>query len=667
MALRQTKKVESDELLIHDSTVQNPYAAAPDAGTLENFIATYGKLVRATFSPAFHGSAAASKVWKIVDFRFIRNNAREQQLLIFKANGKVYKRQSGMEIEVFPVNTSFNPLGNKPSIAQIADRLHVSDGVQYLIYDGWGWVTGGLAASASAPTTALVAGSLTGNYKISVTAVHQVNGIRIHEGNRSPITTFIAPAAQNIRVTMPVDLPARATHWSVYMSELSNSDILRRVATTPITTSTVDISAEPAATSPTAPIRNDPVQPTRVLAGWKNRLAMRSETHPDQFWFTAFGEVKGLLNGACEECLPGRSDSSISDIVNSWTLPQEGEPVQAAVWHEEMLWVFSDRTGYFVRGEGTLLDNRSLRDFYPQQQFSFGAASPGSVCSTPFGLVIFTPENKLWLWNGKQEVYNIGLDIQSRLDDINPAEAQDMELSYWNAGSITWLFMPLVDRIQVFDFSTTTQDSPLGIWFSIGTQGMLPQPSATGQYNPGLPFMLSGHVDGSVHQLDAVTPQITPQPSHLGLSCVLGQTYLGTTPQANPKCIARTAAIAPEQSTWGLGKYVELFHCAQNDNDTTGIRTSNPTVTAYYDRIDPINPTGGVALTLNTIPGSLERRAWLTPSAGASAVGVLAKRFQIEVGWPQGVDTDGQSRAQALDNEVRKLAFVHQPRHELTK
>lgn len=667
MALRQTKKLETDELLIHDSTVQNPYAASPDAGTIENFIPTYGKLLRATYAPPFEASSAASKVWNIIDFHFVRNNAREQQLLIFKANGKVYRRSACTELEVYPAFTAFAAFSNKPAVVQIADRLHVSDGALYMIYDGWNWVQAGLTAPAAAPTTALVAGALTGNYKLAVSAVHILNGVRVHEGNRSPITGFLAPAAQNIRVTMPGDLPTRATHWSVYISELSNSDILRRSVTVPITSGTTDISTEPSPTAPTAPIRNDSVQPSRVLAGWKNRLAMRSEVHPDQLWFTAFGEVKGLLNGACEECLPGRSDTSISDIVNSWTLPQEGEPVMAAIWHDELLFAFSDRTGYFIKGEGTLLDNRSLRDFYPVQQFTFGAASPGSVCSTPFGLVVFTPENKLWLWNGKQEVFNIGLDIQSRLDAINPTEAADIQLSYWSSGSSTWLFMPLLDRIQIFDFSTTTEDSPLGIWFSIGTQGGLPQPTATGQYNPGLPFMLSGHIDGSVHQIDAVSPQVNAQPTHVGLSFVLGETYVGATPQNSPTCLARSAAIAPEETTWSVGHYVEIYQCGQNDTDTTGIRTSNPTVTIYYDRISPNNATGGVVLTLNTVPGSLERRGWLKPTAGASAVGTLARRFQIEVGWPAGVDTDGQARAQCVNNEVRKLSFAHQPRHELSK
>jgi hypothetical protein len=138
MPLRQTKKLQTDELLIHDSTVQNPYAASPDAGTLENFVPSYGKLIRVPYSAPFQGSAAQSKIWGICDFHFVRK-AREQQLLIFKANGKVYKRTAGTELEVY--GGSFF---NKPSIVQIADRLHVSDGVQYLIYDGWGWVTAGL-------------------------------------------------------------------------------------------------------------------------------------------------------------------------------------------------------------------------------------------------------------------------------------------------------------------------------------------------------------------------------------------------------------------------------------------------------------------------------------------------------------------------------------------
>src|SRR3989442_3043842 len=50
---------------------------------------------------------------------------------IFKADGKVYKRAAGMEIEIFPGKTSFAAFVQKPSVVNLADRLHVSDGSQY--------------------------------------------------------------------------------------------------------------------------------------------------------------------------------------------------------------------------------------------------------------------------------------------------------------------------------------------------------------------------------------------------------------------------------------------------------------------------------------------------------------------------------------------------------
>src|SRR2546430_13001002 len=43
-------------------------------------------------------------------------------------------------------------------------------------------------------------------------------------------------------------LDARATHWSVYMSELSGSDVYRRCVTVDINSGTTDISAQPAST-----------------------------------------------------------------------------------------------------------------------------------------------------------------------------------------------------------------------------------------------------------------------------------------------------------------------------------------------------------------------------------------------------------------------------------
>src|SRR5215813_14207759 len=122
------QKLQLTNLLIRDNTEKNPFAATPDMGALENWVPAYGKLIRAPFQPPFVQSASSAAVWKMVDFQFTRNSGREHQFLIFKADGKVYKREAGRELEVFPGKTTFAALIAKPVCRVIADRLHVSDG-----------------------------------------------------------------------------------------------------------------------------------------------------------------------------------------------------------------------------------------------------------------------------------------------------------------------------------------------------------------------------------------------------------------------------------------------------------------------------------------------------------------------------------------------------------
>lgn len=662
------QKLQISDLLIRDSASRNPYASKPDQGFIQNFAPDYGMLRRVPFMPPFHTSASSSRVWHMVDFQFQRDLARNQQLLIFKADGKVYKRQAGRELEIFPGKTSFAAFVQKPAYVNLADRLHVSDGSQYLIYDGWDWFTGGLVAPA-APAVALVAGSLTGTYKVAVTAVHIRNGVRIHESSRSAAVSNV-PAAQNIRVTQPT-LDARATHWSVYMSELSTSDVYRRVATVQIGSTTTDISAVPASTSPTAPIRNDPPQPSRVMTLWKNRIAMRDEQALSNLWFTAFAEVKGLINGAPEESLCGRGSASISDIVNSWTLPDSGEPIQGAVWHEEFLWVFSDRNGYVVKGEGSLLDSRGLRDFFPQHIFTLGLASPWGALSSPFGLIMMSQDRKLWLWDGSSETVDIGIDIQKRLNLLTPTQLSEMNMWYWEGGGNTWLVIPFSDRLEIFDFSVRTEDSPKGVWFSIA--GFSDVPTTVGEMTlSGQKSLLVGLNDGSVVQVDNdYTRSVTVrQPAHLNLSMILGNTYLGATPQNSPSATVRTGGYPPQAGSWVEGMYMEIVHRGTGDTSATGIRGIEPTVTFFNDEIDPNNPVGANVLTLapvgTTNPSAAvsEKRGWLFTAIHQSCAGKLGKRFQLQLDYATTAN-DGQARKQVINDEILQLGFTWIPRGDL--
>lgn len=662
MALRQpSSKTQIVDLLFSDEQTVNPFATEPSQGSLENFIPYFKKLVRQQPMPANHTSIQASQVWHIFDFKYVTvDGVSHQKLLIFKSNGGVYDATSGTEVDVSP-SPKFNA---KPGITSINNRLHVSDGTQYLIYDGSTWVVAGLSRPSTA-TASLNSTGLTGQYLTAITwVVEDGSGNRIHEGSRSDLVT-LNPSNQGIKWDISSQTPPpRATHWSIYLSEVASSAVLRRAATTIIATTNVTVTANPASTAPQAPYRNDPPPNTKVLGQWKNRLAGRLESQPSNFWFSAFGEVAANNNGAAEESWCGNITNanaiyngyvSISDLSNEWTLPDKGETVQSVTWFDNFLMVFSNRNGYSIAGDGSLLDGRSLRDFYPNRVLTFGAAGPFASVATPFGLVVLTPDRRIWLWDGSNNPINIGIDIQTRLNALSSADLAAIQLNYWEGSGRTWLVIPFTDRIQIFDFSIrlrntgVAQPSPYllslnqGIWFSIGSQAALPKITATGIYNPtatNIPVLLAGGTDGKTYQIDGIV-QTTGTP---------------------PVAIARTASIEPSDGKWSEMMYVETFSIGTNDSATTGIRTNTPTLTVYYDGVSPTNPANGITIPLKVVPQTNELRGWLMPRASSSGVGALARRVQVELKF---ADTGTFNSGVYDNNEIWELALAHSPKKDL--
>jgi len=187
-----------------------------------------------------------------------------------------------------------------------------------------------------------------------------------------------------------------------------------------------------------------------------------------------------------------------------------------------------------------------------------------------------------------------------------------------------------------------------------------------GQMNlNGMQLLLAGFIDGTVRVLDtdqqrAITVH---QPAHLGLSMNFGSTYLGASVQSSPVGLVRTASIQPTQGAWTEGQYIELFHKGADDTDATGIRPPAPTINAYYDDVNPFSPDLPTALTTTAL-ATKEKRAWLLPSAGASACGVLAKRFQFEMKF-MATTTDGAQRPQCVNDELWMFAWAWLPRSDL--
>ncbi|KKK51284.1 hypothetical protein LCGC14_3116500, partial [marine sediment metagenome] len=75
-------------------------------------------------------------VWHVKNFRYTRANAPENEILVFKANGKVYKRVPSAEQEIFPGGTSFAVLNQKPFVGQLGNRFFWNDGSAGYVYDG---------------------------------------------------------------------------------------------------------------------------------------------------------------------------------------------------------------------------------------------------------------------------------------------------------------------------------------------------------------------------------------------------------------------------------------------------------------------------------------------------------------------------------------------------
>src|SRR5262249_14794533 len=284
-----------------------------------------------------------------------------------------------------------------------------------------------------------------------------------------------------------------------------------------------------------------------------------------------------------------------------------------------------------------------------------------------YGLVVLTNERNLSLWKGAGETVDIGRDIQDRLNALTDVQLANTEMQYWDGGGNNWLCIALSDRIGIFDFGIRTEDSPDGVWFSIGSQGALPQPTTMGQVNlNGMQLLLAGFLDGTVRIVDTDQQRSISvhQPAHLGLSMKLGQTYLGATVQPSPTGLARTGSIQPTEAAWAEGQYIEIFHVGKGDTDATGIRPPAPTVNVYFDDINPYVPTLPIPITPVAISSTREKRAWLTRPAGSSACGALAKRFQFELQITT-TTTDGAPRPQCVNDEVWMLGFAWIPRSDL--
>ena len=532
--------------------------------------------------------------------------------------------------------TPGTPLLRKPFAQSFSNRFFFSDGIQQKVYDGRG-----AAKNWGIPRTTTVPVVTAQNLAGSIVAATGVKGAytwveldeagnRVHESSRSNLNAsfvVIGGVDDSVRLDITgITPPARATHWSAYISELDGSEVLRRAATTAIATVTVDITAFPAATAAKAPIRNDPPPLSSVGALAKNRFFLRDDANPNTFYFSALGEVKGLLNGAAEESFPGYGTNTISDVVNSDFIPDL--EIRAICEHENIIFVFGTNATYALIGELNLLDNRAPRSLIKLRQFSENCAGADAAVSTPYGLAWMNSGRRIWLWQGGTELLDIGRPIQSILDTIPATEIRNTYLTWYSGNGRQWLVVNCrasapddedgaaeQHRTLVYDFGRAQQGgSQPGLWFEwtdiLGT--------AAGVFydDDGLPFLLIGDSLSTVKQADVVA-----DPCHLETSSFLGKCYLSSSVSNNPAAVLRTGLILPTGDSWTVGNYIQLLTGDQDGAGTPRFGSlSDPTIGYRVDIENPdrINIPGPITLTLDTATTSGDKRAWLIPEAAAT-------------------------------------------------
>jgi len=635
----------------------NPLAqTVGSARILRNFIPDKERLLRQPFSGFLGGSTigwpSIGHTWHLIDFHYTRAGAPENKLLMFASNGHVYQKQESWIIEIFPGNTGFSVLTKKPFVGQLSNRLFWSDGISSYVYDGRSVRVWGLTRSTTAPTVtaANVTGSIvaaTGVKGCFSWVVLDEAGNRVHESSRSNINaSFVVIGGADDAVTLDITgltAPSGATHWSGYISELDGSEVYRRTNTTLLTTFTYTATAFPASTTPKAPIRNDPPPSSTVGCVAKNRIFLRDDANPNTWYFSALGEVKGLLNGAADESFCGYSTNSISDISNSDFLPDR--EIRAMSEHENAIFIFSEQRGYAVIGELNLLDNRSPRSIVKLQQFTEGCIGAWAIKSTPRGLAWMNPSKKIWLWPGGSELYDIGEPIQKQLNVIHYSKElatssstsfRDVVAHWHSANGRQWLIWLIAaeeiddsgdanaeqyQRCEIYDFSRQNQRATKatpepGSWFewaAYSNSGFQPDCMASITTSDGFSWLVIGEDGGELRVHDVIA-----QPAHLNLSMILGQTYLGSAVVGHNPCIFRTGLLRLGNGQWVVGSFLEMI----TGTDTfvgvpsTGTFTE-PTITRWTDVEDGDNPGSGTALTLDTALSSADKRAWFASNGGS--------------------------------------------------
>jgi hypothetical protein len=337
---------------------------------------------------------------------------------------------------------------------------------------------------------------------------------------------------------------ARATHIHIYQSESDGSRIGQLSNVTPAINSNVSANAGTTgipiigttvglpSTIPFAdfsefiggenttidaevfrPVRNDPTPSSLLAETHKYRIFRRRETQPNLFNFTANEEVTSGLNGDAQECVPGASLVTLSDIVDEQQYPDASVMIRAMTSHGDALYIGTERNTIPLYGS-------SIDDFGLSQvsAFSVGIAGRFAMISTAHGLVLVSYDKKVFIYptsnyywayvpndvNVTDNMIEIGKPLRKILELLATSYLDETQLTFYFYNRRNWLVLTFRDitgayQTWVYDFFNKG-------WFELASGY---SSTAVFEISPGEKILVGGSPAGGVYVLDDLTGTYT--------------------------------------------------------------------------------------------------------------------------------------------------------------
>jgi hypothetical protein len=160
--------------------------------------------------------------------------------------------------------------------------------------------------------------------------------------------------------------------------------------------------------------------------------------HKGRIWVTGIEEEGSFIycSGAQGQSV-GVSEESFSQFGDPtsprrYSIPGAGEAITGAVSTGDVLWLFTDDTIYYLYG-----DSESTFAIAGEPFFGKGTKAHRSIVRTPKGVAWFTPDKKVYLYNGQtSEPVEISFPITPDLVNVKPETVVATPYSY---GTVNWV------------------------------------------------------------------------------------------------------------------------------------------------------------------------------------------------------------------------------------